>query len=388
MAAYFQMGHDTENLVGIEGLEQFSGIILSPVNRPELEFRRYIDEFRTKGSFDIILDPQLYCPRSEHRHLPSHPYFPKDIETAELSSVGWWKKLGSAVANYGKDLDVDAVCSPMILPNRWNPEYYVKCADSYDVVAEALLGSRVRPVMTLCVHLRELGDANDALRIASIVTSRGPAWCYLIVESDLEPRREIPDAENLAALMVLIAGLERSDCRVLVSHASSDMILAKAAGASHCSTGKFFNLRRFTRGRFEETDDGGRQIPYWFEQSLLAFLREADVARLRRDCGPDFLCVGNSNNGFANQILEQFINNPGKAWVALSWRQFLAWFSATEVELADSDALAVVNLWLKQAEERWKEIDDRDVLFQEPRNDGSWIRRWRQAIADFKRTEW
>ena len=33
MPAFMQMGHDTENLVGEEGLEKFAGIVLSPVNR-------------------------------------------------------------------------------------------------------------------------------------------------------------------------------------------------------------------------------------------------------------------------------------------------------------------------------------------------------------------
>ncbi len=33
MSAYLQMGHDTENLVGEADLEEFRGIILSPVNR-------------------------------------------------------------------------------------------------------------------------------------------------------------------------------------------------------------------------------------------------------------------------------------------------------------------------------------------------------------------
>ena len=33
MAAYFQMGHHSENLVGEKGLEIFNGILLSPVNR-------------------------------------------------------------------------------------------------------------------------------------------------------------------------------------------------------------------------------------------------------------------------------------------------------------------------------------------------------------------
>jgi hypothetical protein len=92
---------------------------------------------------------------------------------------------------------------------------------------------------------------------ASIVTFRSPKFSYIVIEADVEPRRELTDAANLLALMVLVAALEKSGCKTLVSHCSSDMILMKAAGASDCASGKFFNLRRFTRSRFDEQQEGG-----------------------------------------------------------------------------------------------------------------------------------
>lgn len=51
--------------------------------------------------------------------------------------------------------------------------------------------------------------------------------------------------------------------------------------ATSCATGKFFNLRRFTKSRFEEPAGGGGQLPYWVEESLFAYLRETDVLRVR-----------------------------------------------------------------------------------------------------------
>ena len=43
MTAYLQMGHNTENLIGEEDLEEFEGIILSPVNRePVADYRIYV----------------------------------------------------------------------------------------------------------------------------------------------------------------------------------------------------------------------------------------------------------------------------------------------------------------------------------------------------------
>ena len=76
MATYLQMGHDSENLVGVPGLEGFAGLILSPVNRSEAELAKHILEFRKKENFDVVLDAQLYCPMSERGQLPYHRYFP------------------------------------------------------------------------------------------------------------------------------------------------------------------------------------------------------------------------------------------------------------------------------------------------------------------------
>jgi hypothetical protein len=80
--------------------------------------------------------------------------------------------------------------------------------------------------------------------------------------------------------MKLIAALESSGQRVTVASCSSEMILWKAAGATNCATGKFFNLR-FTISRFEQPDSsGGGQLGYWFQEALLGFLRQSDLLRV------------------------------------------------------------------------------------------------------------
>lgn len=385
MAAYLQMGHDSENLVGVSGLEGFAGLVLSPVNRSEAELSKHLSEFRKKGNFDAIFDPQLYCPQSERGQLPKHRYFPQDLDTADITSSKWWQNLIKKLVAEAQSLNVDAVCSPVVLPSKYSPEYYVSSGEAFSILAEELGDRSIRPVQTVCVSLKDLAEPNDALRIASIISSRKPPLCYIVVEADTPPRQEIELAPNLFSLMVLVSTLEKSGCQTLVSHCSSEMLLMKAAGASNCASGKFFNLRRFSRSRFDEQQDsGGGQLPYWFEQGLLGFLRVADIARLRRSGFGDFLGVGASGNAFANQILEQFANAPDKPWLALSWRQYLAWFELAEQQLSVAEAPIIVSGWLKEAEQRWEQLDAKDVLLEERRNDGRWIRPWRQALGDFR----
>ena len=241
--------------------------------------------------------------------------------------------------------------------------------------------------MTVCLELKGLADPSDALQIASIITAPNPKHVYIVIEADVAPRLELTDPQNLFPLMVLISALQNSGCETLVSHCSSDMILMKAAGASDCASGKFFNLRRFTRGRFDsDQDTGGRLLAYWFEHNLLAFLREADLALLRREGFGNFIGGGASNNPFAEQISQKLQHEPGTAWVALSWRQYLAWFAATEERLSRPDSLLIVRGWLKEADTRWGQLEENEILFEERRNDGQWVRNWRQALRDFRQS--
>ena len=388
MSAYLQMGNDSNNLIiGASGIDGFDGIILSPVNEAASDLSASVPKFREKGQFDIVFDPQLYCPQFDRGRLQSHSYFPKDLDTADPSSDGWWQKIINNLVEEADQLGVDAVCSPAILPKKSSPEYYARIADIHSLLKDVLQGSSIRPIMTVCVTLNELEKPDDAFRIASIVTAHSPQSIYLVVESEVEPRREISDP-NMFPLMVLVAALEKSGCKTLVSHCASDMILMKAAGATHCASGKFFNLRRFTRARFEEAkDERGGPAAYWFEHNLIALIRRADIARILKQWPNDFIGGGDSNNTFSNQIFEQFANDPKKPWLALGWRQYLAWFAATEQKLSDSNALTIVSGWLKEAEKRWDQLEEKDILMDEKRNDGSWIRPWRQILREFRQFE-
>ena len=114
MTAYLQMGHDTENLVGETDLEEFRGIILSPVNRPPDKLRENVPVFRQKGDYDIILDPQLYVPRAQRENLNQQPYFPAAFDTWDFSSPQGWTSVVNDLAHFANDLAIDGVASPVI----------------------------------------------------------------------------------------------------------------------------------------------------------------------------------------------------------------------------------------------------------------------------------
>jgi len=158
--------------------------------------------------------------------------------------------------------------------------------------------------------------------------------------------------------------------RVTIGYCSSDILLWKAAGATNGATGKFFDLRRFTRTRFDEPVRGGGQLEYWFEQSLMAFLRQSDLQRASR---VDVLSDVSRQSPCYDSVVQQI--GTGKAWLALGWRQYMHWFRQTESAI--QERVPDVDAVLAQAEDNWEVLKAKKVLMEEVANDGRWLRPWR-----------
>ena len=380
MSAYHQMGHDSENLLWTEELAQFRGAILSPVNYDQAKVTGQIEWARERTNFETLFDPQLYVPNSERGCLRDWPYFPTDVDTADLASDAWWNRILDALVGVCAEIRPTAVCSPVVLPGTYPDDYFARMVNIGDQLCARLTGTDLRPVQSAVVGLPELATSGRPMAIASILSRSKANHIYLVLVSLTEPRREIAEVEEIKGAMLLIAALRTAGVEVTVGFSSSDIVLWKAAGASNCATGKFFNLRRFTRTRFEEPrGQGGGQLPYWFEESMIAFLRQSDVQRV---LPMNLANLAPSMNPFGEQIRAQLTTEPERAWLALAWRQFLFWFADIEGRL-ESGAIAPATL-LRNADSNWRILDDSDVLLEERRNDGGWIRPWRRALTEFR----
>jgi len=381
MSSYMQMGHDTENLVGAEDLN-FAGIICSPINREPDKLEEKISEFREKGIFDILIDSQLYIPRTSRGKISEHSYFPDDYESADHSSENWWKNIADKLSNYVVSKDVNGVTSPIMVPKKYSSEYYSLTVKVGTHLFDNLSKTGVRAIQSCIINIDEIENTSDVMRIASIVSQTHCQEIYLIIQSNIEPRRELNTEISIKLAQQLISALEVAGKRTIIAFCSSDMLLYKAAGATSCATGKFFNLRRFTKNRFEEEESkGGQQIPYWFEEGLMAFLREADLLRLQSKGLSHIYMQGSSNNLWANEIISHLKIKPKTAWNSLGWKQYLAWFSKAEQRFGAFEKKDYINL-LKTARNNWVELDDKNVFFDEPKNKGEWLGSWIQSVAD------
>jgi hypothetical protein len=377
MAVYHQMGHHSTNLVFEPELGSFRGAIVSPVNESQGQVENIIERARNeRPDLELVFDPQLYFPTSNRGQLQTWSHFPKDVDTADLSSIRWWRGAVDAVAGVAETLMPDAVCSPAVVPKVFSgTDFYSKMVKVGDQLATRL--ADVDVLQTLLVGIDDLTVPSRADEIASIVSLSQNSRVFLVVCADVEPRRELADVEGLKGVMRLIHLLESGGQQVVVGFCSSDMALWKAAGATSCATGKFFNLRRFTRSRFDEPKAGGGQLPYWLEERLFAYLRQSDVVRVEQNGG---FSDATLRNPFTDET--QAAIASGDPWVALGWRQYMWWFADFETRARRKTVQAA----LKSADKVWREFDDADVLMEERQNDGFWVRSWRRAVVEFSQS--
>jgi hypothetical protein len=378
------MCHDSQNLLDDATLctlmpptAAFVGAVLSPVNDLASETEAFMKRFRMfNPDFRFILDPQLYFPESERGVLRQWDYFPKTFESDDKTSFEYWSSLTERLIGAGTDLRVKAIASPAFLPKIYDNEYFELMAQIGSELARRA-NDRFEPMQSLIVPLRDLAEPNKALKIASIISETKCPSIYLLIESGVDPREEIA-ADELLNLMQLISSLERAGLRVLVAYSSSDVLLWKAAGATAAATGKYFNVRRFTKSRFEPKKDKGGNLPYWFEESLLAFIRQDDLIRLHKE---GLLCSRTMKHPLFKGVLSAI--EQGEPWLKMSWLQYMGWFAGVERALHTKKITA--NTLLTRADSAWAKLRERKVFLSDGQ-EGTWVRRWLQA--DMRFSDW
>lgn len=377
MPVYHQMGHQSDNLLLDLDLQRYAGAILSPVNYDLNGMAKTVDRYRATGSHEAIFDSQLYYPRTEVDKLRAWPYFPNNFATMDVTSDQWWIAIGSAIVTAAQQVHATGVCSPAMVPKAFSSAYYSQVIRGGDILQDLAAPQGMETLQTVLVKLSDLTDKAALSSTASIITRTKCARIYLVLLSDVEPRRELQDVEELKGAMRFISILEEAGLRVLVGFSSSDMLLWKAAGATSCASGKFWNLRRFTPSRWDPEEGGGGQLSYWMEEALLACLREGDVLRIAK---AGLLSDASQGNPFSPKILEAI--ERGQPWVGLGWKHFLYWFADTEARII-TGATSVGSL-LRAAEPTWETLEDQNILMEESRNNGRWIRLWRIALAEYQ----
>lgn len=378
MTAYHQMGHESWNLVREEDLSAFGGVVLSPVNEsPAQTSERLASLGKRREELNIVLDPQYYRPRSDRGFLTEWDHHAGDAESTDFADMGWWSKTSAVLVRTAGDLKIDGICSPALIPRQFDDDYYGHLLDCCDRLLDSANG-QIEVLQTAIVSLEQLAKRDFPERLSSILSRTRAPRIYLVLYDQVPPRQQREDQDALAGAMQLINLLEASGVQTLVAFSGLDTVLWKAAGASAVASGKFFNVRRFVPGRWEEEAEGGRQNPYWTEPSLMTFLREADVVMLLREGLVDTREA--AKNPYSKKILSILDSASGEPWIKYGWRQYLYWFAQADAALTADFNLALA--WLRDADQAWGKVSRLPKVLIERTNNGEWVRAWTNACVE------
>ena len=378
MGAYLQQGHGSWGLAEGEDIGSYAGVVLSPVNDGPEAVRSGLARLGDKRQeLEVILDPQLYNPSVDKGKLAEWGYYSADFETGDHSDPAWWITRGREIVEDAAALGVDAVCSPALFPREFTDAYYRLIVDVADATSEYAAERGLDTLVTAIIRLKDLANPARALQIASILSGSRCERIYLtFLAEEVEAREPLKDGPALPTAVHLVRLLSQ-EMRVHVAFCAHDLVMWKFAGAMDISSGKFFNLRRFTPGRWNDEEGGGRQVSYWNEGSLATLLRDQDVIRLDRELwfeGRSF-----ANNPSSQRILDILRSGSGEPWRKHSWHQYLRWvYNAEQLYSKPGEPEKALERW----DEQWGRIEAKRIKFTDRFNDGQHVRVWWNAIQE------
>jgi hypothetical protein len=302
MDLYLQFGHGM--MEHCKCLVQKWGrgtIILSPRDLEPDQIRRFANEVIGLNG-DLLLDPQLYFPRANHRRLTNHEYWPDDYVTGMFMGGPALRRLLVAV----RELNDKALATKCIVPGiyctRVNDDW---CASQEAINDEAIsVFSNKKRLATICLSAETLRFEEQIETILNCTESWDVDGYYVIAE---HPKGQylVEDPLWLANLLILCSGLKLQEKEVICGYASHQMLCLATANVDAIASGTWLNVRSFAENRFQQSEDdsASRRVKWYYcPQSLseykIPFLDMGFNAGILAQLKPDELF----NSGYADVL--------------------------------------------------------------------------------------
>ncbi len=359
MGAYHQMGHHAANLARDPRLQSiYAGLIMSPLNSDPTGLGILCAALKSP---DTIFDPQCYALGSQKGQLYTWSYV--QSAAAKLAkgpyTLGDWQQLAADIADACIPLGHRGGCSPAAVRKSFTDADLGFDVQIGNALATHLAGKRsVNGLQTAAFPVQTLVGTGRVQTIASILTTGRLKRLYLVPDWT-KTDGELGNADELCGFIDLVRVLTPHR-QFIVGYCGPEMILWTAAGADAVASGKYGNQQRFDLGGFGGAPSGGAgTVAYYFEESLLTWLRTEDIVRLDR-LGYK---LGLAHDPFFPAIRKmiaalqatpvtyvQKTNRSGKPlfykngrpqkkrigppdWTSLGWSQWLWWFADAERRL-------------------------------------------------------
>jgi len=236
-------------------------VILSPRDLEPDQLNRTAQAITDRPGGNVLLDPQFYLPRADHRRLTKHAYWPSSYDSTDFYQG---PKLAEMLRTLN-GLNTSLACRQMILPGLLATEV----DDDWIAIHSAILeeGNALRSDGTAVPTFALSAEAGKATSQIHAILDGTEDWnfgtCYVVCE---HPRGEylVTDPIWLSNLLDLVAGLKLQGRHVIVGYSSHQNLALAVVGTDAIASGTWMNVRAFPPDKFREMDDEIKQRDTWY----------------------------------------------------------------------------------------------------------------------------
>ncbi len=276
--------------------------VLSPRDLDDDQLGRLASDIVGLPGGSVVLDPQFYLPHSDHERLCAHEYWPSNYETGTFWEGQGLSTLLRKLQALNHRLSTRAFILPGLLATRVD--------DDWIEIQRATLeeARRIEDSLPLWSTIALSDDAGrDQDQVAALL-ERSEAWApagYYLVCEHPSGQYLVDDAEWLANVVDLIAGLRLRGMPVVVGYCNHQMLIAASAHATAVCSGTWMNVRSFPPEKFRtayEEEIKQRATWYYSPQALSEYkLPFLDIARRQRVL-PSLAPVPHLDGGYVSNL--------------------------------------------------------------------------------------
>lgn len=236
-------------------------VILSPRDLTHSQLVKFSRDIRALPNGRVLVDPQFYLPRTDHRRLIGHDYWPGNYQTDNFFGGPGLANMMTTIFQLNIELGCSAVLLPGLLATSIEADWLRTLRETAEYAAATTPGMQLYATVALNAEcVRDTAGIQDILTEFESLPVHG---AYILFE---HPNRDyiVEDPVWLSNVLELAAGIRLMRKIVIVGYANHELLCLGAASVNAIAAGTWMNVRSFQPDRFREPEEEQKRRSVWY----------------------------------------------------------------------------------------------------------------------------
>lgn len=236
-------------------------VILSPRDLNHSQLVRFAGGVQNLQGGAVLLDPQFYLPHSNHDRLSGHDYWPAGYSTGTFYSGPQLYMLIAKLISLNNRLGTREFILPGLYATNLDAQWF---STQQTFLDEARRQGVSRPLCQTIAISSDVCRLSDNIGRLIDFAERDRVDSYYIVCEHPRDAYLVSDSTWMANLLDLVAGLKLLGSRVILGYSSHQTLIAATAKVDAIAAGTWMNVRAFTPGKFDPSQDEEMRRAVWY----------------------------------------------------------------------------------------------------------------------------